>query len=562
MTRRFAFRPALLAGLLASLALLGADPQPPFAGPRPGGPGAGGPPIFGPGGSGGPGGPGPMQEERRLVGQFDQDGDGRLDAAERRVAREFLAQEAAAGRGPRRPGGGRGGRGPGGGQPQAPASPGEKLTPADVKPSGDAPLYDPAVLRTLFLQFENADWEKELGDFYNTDVEVPATLTVDGRTLKDVGVRFRGASSFFTVEEGRKRSLNLSLNDVHKDQRLLGHRTLNLLNSHTDPTFLRVALYTHVAGQYLPAPRANYVRVVINGESWGVYVNLEQVNADFARDRFGSSGPRWKVPGSPRGQGGLAHLGDSADAYRRLYEIKSKDDPKSWDQLIRLTRVLNQTPPERLEEALAPILDVDGALKFLALENVFINSDGYWTRASDYHLIVDDRGRFHLVPHDVNETFAPGGGPGMGRGFGGPGGSGGAPGGGGVQLDPFAGADDPNKALLHRLLAVPALRARYLGYVKQMAEEWLDWDKLGPLAAQLQTVIAEDVKKDTRKLYPFEAFTAGVDGAPVAPAGGGFRGPGGPGGAGMSLKSFAEQRRAFLLNYQDTGKDRLRTAAE
>ena len=30
-------------------------------------------------------------------------------------------------------------------------------------------------LRTLFLQFENADWEQELAAFNNTDVEVPAT---------------------------------------------------------------------------------------------------------------------------------------------------------------------------------------------------------------------------------------------------------------------------------------------------------------------------------------------------------------------------------------------------
>jgi hypothetical protein len=38
-----------------------------------------------------------------------------------------------------------------------------------------------------------------LGAFYNTDVEVPATLTVDGRVFRDVGVRFRGNSSFFAV---------------------------------------------------------------------------------------------------------------------------------------------------------------------------------------------------------------------------------------------------------------------------------------------------------------------------------------------------------------------------
>ena len=79
---------------------------------------------------------------------------------------------------------------------------------------------------------------------------------------------------------------------------LQGYRTLNLLNANSDPTFVRGLLYSHIARQYVPAARINYVRVVINGESWGVYLNAEQFNSDFVRDRFkDKGGARWKVPG-------------------------------------------------------------------------------------------------------------------------------------------------------------------------------------------------------------------------------------------------------------------------
>ena len=142
----------------------------------------------------------------------------------------------------------------------------------------DEPFYDTNVLRTLFLQFENADWEKELADFYNTDVDVPAPLTVDGREYRDVGVRFRGMSSFAFVSEGSKRSLNVSIDFADDNQRVQGYRTLNLLNANSDPTFVAALLYSHIARQYVPAARINYVRVVINGESWGVYLNAEQFN--------------------------------------------------------------------------------------------------------------------------------------------------------------------------------------------------------------------------------------------------------------------------------------------
>jgi len=476
----------------------------------------------GPGGrGGGPG--GGVQPDTALVSQFDQDGDKRLNAAERAAAREFLANEIAEGRGPRRPG-------PRGGGNQTPPQPGIKLSPADVKSYGSEPLYEPGVLRTFFLEFENADWEKELAAFYHTDVDVPAKLTVDGRAYSDVGMSYRGASSFFTVGEGRKRSLNLAMDFVHDDQDLGGYRSLNLLNSHTDPSYLRTLLYFHIARQYLPAPKANHARLVVNGENWGIYVNVQQVNKELIKEWFGTTkGARWKAPGSPRGRANLAYLGDDAAEYKKIFEIKTKDDEKSWAALIRLCKVLNETPAEQLEAALAPILDVDGALKFLAIENTLINNDGYWIRTSDYYLYLDEQGRFHVLPHDANETLRLPGGPGGGQ-F------------NGVELDPFLAAEDANKPLISKLLAVPALRKRYAGYVKDIAEKWLDWSKLGPIAEAHQALIADDVKRDTRKLDSFEAFQNSL-----AAGGGGSRG-------GISLKDFADQRRAYLLAHPEIQK--------
>jgi hypothetical protein len=116
-----------------------------------------------------------------------------------------------------------------------------------------------------------------------------------------------------------------------------------------------------------------------------------------------------------------------------------------------------------------------------------------------------------------------------------------------ADLDPFAGADDPNKPLLSKLLGVPALRARYLGYMKNMAETCLDWNKIGPLAAQYQALIAADVKSDTRKLGTTEAFSKAVtENMPRE----GF----GPFGAPMGLKNFVEQRREYLLNHAEIKK--------
>jgi hypothetical protein len=492
--------------------------------------------------------------------------------------------------------GGRGG-GPGGGRGnQEPAKPGPRVSPADVKPvDKGVSLYDPGTLRTLFLDFDAADWESELADFRDTDVEVPAKLTVDGTELPNVGIRFRGMSSLGMVPEGRKRSLNVTVDFADKKQRLLGYKTLNLLNAHSDPTFLHTVLYFDIARRYIPTPKANFAKVVINGESWGVYTNAQQFNKEFVKEWFSNGdGARWKVKGSPGGRGGLEYLGEDPEPYKAIYGIKSPDVPQAWKDLIRLCRTLNETPPEQLEAALQPILDVDAALWFLALENVFINGDGYWVRASDYCIYQDTAGRFHVIPHDANETFGPGGGPGFGGGgpggggFGGgrqgggrfgPGGPGGAPGAGGgdvvrgprdggpttrplgsgggggggggrggLELDPLVGADDPSKPLRSKLLAVPALRERYLAHVKTLAEQWLDWEKLGPTVAQYRDLIGDEVAADTRKLESTEAFTAALSPDDAQPAAATEQ-PQPFGRSQMSLRQFAQRRREFLLKH-------------
>jgi hypothetical protein len=322
--------------------------------------------------------------------------------------------------------------------------------------------------------------------------------------------------------------------------------------------------------------------------------------------------------------------------------MKGGDDEAAWKALVNLCKVLNQTPPEKLEEALRPILDVDGLLWFLALDVALINNDGYWTRASDYSLYLDGKGKFHVLPHDMNEAFRAGmsfGGPGgmfrlptpgeilplplqdvlqltaeqrkklaelqkeidakldtlltqeqrkqfkemkeRGPGFpGGPGGPGGpviiqlgpggpppggfpggpppggpgGPGGGqpfgpggpggmgprgaGVELDPLVGLNDSSKPLRSKVLAVPALREKYLANVRKIAEQSLDWKKLGPVVADYRKLIEKEVEADTRKLDSFEAFQRVT--ADATPAGGGGRG-------GMNLRAFAEQRQKYLL---------------
>lgn len=506
-------------------------------------PPSGGPPGFRQAPPGGP--DGPDSTERPIVDQFDEDGNGRLTGAELDAARTFLKENPAPERRRGGPGGrgGRGGRGPGGAS--AETGPGPRIAKDSVEIHPDRGLFDPDIVRTIFLDFDAENWEEELELFHGTDVDVPATMTVDGRTYEGVGVHFRGASSYLMVPRGTKRSLAIAVDHTDPDADLGGQNSLNLLNSNGDPSMLSTSLYARLAESHLPTPRANHVHLVVNGESWGVYVNAEQFNRAFLREHwpdFDGEGARWKVKGSPRGTGGLDFRGEDLEAYRERYEIKTRDREKHWSALIELCRAIDETPIEDLEETLRPMLDLDGAMWFIALDVATSNTDGYWVRSSDYSIYLDPEGVFHLVPHDMNEAFkdrhrGPGGRGGMrgrgGRGPGGPppGGFEGGPGRGGppmppgpgdrgqpqteslIELDPMVAIDDPTKPLRSRLLRVPSLKRRYLENLRTIAEE-MSWANTGPFVIRQRELLEDLVAADTRKATSAEAFLKATSSEP------------------------------------------------
>ena len=474
------------------------------------------------------GGRGPRRAEK-IVNRFDTDKDGRLDDVEREAARKYI-HESRDEVGASRPSGST--------VPRTTHKDDLKASLA-AQPNGDPGLYDSKTLRTLYLQFHDADWYEQLGDFYRTDVDVPADLIVDGKLYQSVGVRFRGSSSYFTVQN-EKKSFNIAVDYGDDKQRLYGYKTLNLLNGHSDPSFLREILYSRIAINYIPAPKANLVKLVINGESWGIYVNSQQFNKDFLDEWFGTKdGVRWKVP--PGRNSGLVYNGDQPAAYQQAYQLKTRaeDAPNAWQDLINLCKVLEITSDDQLESALSAVFNIDRALWFLALDNVFIDNDGYFSRASDYALYQDPMGRFHLLPHDSNETFrfAGGGGPNSWQTD-------------GQMLSPVSQENDAMRPVINRLFAIPHLRARYIAHIRTIVNEWLDWEVLQPIITEYQSLVDTEVKADDKKLYAYEAFAT----SHIKDQGGGE----GRGGRGRrttpSFKRFVEERAEYLLNHPEINK--------
>ena len=377
-------------------------------------------------------------------------------------------------------------------------------------------IYDVKSVKDVKIQFEFDDWKNQLNDFKEAgkDERLLGKVTVNGKLYNDVGVRYKGNSSYFNVRNAGSSKLpfNIKIDYKNKKQTLPGgYTSLKLSNVFRDPSFLREVLAYEIAGKYMPSPRANYVRLYINGELLGLYNNTESVDEKFLVENFGNDSgalikcdPNWHgsaKPGCKKGNNGsLNYLGDNPNCYFDFYEKKSK---KGWTKLVQLTKVL-ETNTKDIEK----ILNVDRALWMLAYNNVLVNLDSYSGRlCHNYYVYQDTFGIFQTIPWDMNLNF---GGfrfvdektlldvPKM------------------QELSPMSNFKNPKRPLISKLLANSMYRKIYIAHMRTILKENFSNGDYLKRAKELQRIIDFFVKGDENKLYSYEEFKNNLSKTSVA----------------------------------------------
>jgi len=352
--------------------------------------------------------------------------------------------------------------------------------------SQTAGFYDLNAYRDIHLTFSQPNWWNQLLSNYSSQTEIAADMTVDGVTYPNVGVRFRGNTSYSQLPAGsEKKSFNIRTDGFVPGQDLMGYDNLNLNNGFHDPTFLREFLTYMICRRYGPAPGCNFVRLFLNGQYWGVYINVQQPDKDMMGEWFRSNdGNRYRgFPTSGSFQNGrcaLTWLGTNVSSYLSAYQAKSGDGT----DLMQLCDVLNNTPSSQLQTQLPAIFSVDQFYRYAACMNIVTQTDSYIGSGKDHFLYHDDvYGAFHMFPFDVNEAFA-----------------------GNSTLSPTYNISSSIKPAFSETTPFPDWNARYLAHYRTIAEETLSWAELGPIIALYHGMIETDVVNDTKKIYTTQQF--------------------------------------------------------
>jgi hypothetical protein len=366
-------------------------------------------------------------------------------------------------------------------------------------------FYDESSLQTIELIFSQANYWQLLTSNYQSGTDIGATMVLNGDTLaSQVGVRFKGQTSYSMVQNSQKKSFNITLDWADPDQNIEGYETLNLNNCYEDPSFMREVLYLHESRKHTQSLKGNFIQLYINGQYWGPYPNVQALDGSFTKEWFLSNdGTRWRAlktigggggpggggTGGPFGTGycSLNWLGtyDSTE-YKKYYTLKKTNKANPWEDLIQACDKLNNTPLASLEDTIKNYMDLDRTLWFLATEIAFGDDDSYvWKGGMDYYLYWEpETDRIVPIEYDGNSNMLD-----ITAGW-----------------SPFYNQQDTRFPLLNRLLAVPSIRQRYLAHLRTIMEDGLNATEINGQIDAIFDLIDPYVASDTKKIYSYQAF--------------------------------------------------------
>jgi hypothetical protein len=302
--------------------------------------------------------------------------------------------------------------------------------------------------------------------------DVPAKMTVTdiGGATEAYDVKVRSKGRLGSVRSlQRKPAFKVKLVN---DARSYGLEHLTLNNMVQDQTMLHEALaYEVYEAAGVPVPTTGYARVTVNGQAYGLYLNLETPDKHFLNRRFGDD------------SGILYEAAYGVDLRAGDVEKFELDEGEDLDhkQLKTFIRALD-TPGDAVfygAPGRDPQADTASFLAMMAAQALLADWDNYYS-ANNYRIYWNpSANRWFFIPTGLDQTFT-------------------------VKPTPVFGA---RGLLFQKCLASERCTRDYADKVRNVARQF---ERLG-LSAKMDALLAvidDAARADPRKEYDEAAMTA------------------------------------------------------
>ncbi len=298
------------------------------------------------------------------------------------------------------------------------------------EPPDYARLFDDTSIRRLDITISAANYaatQADLESLYGGSggppgppgseadpIWVPTTVSYEGLTWSEVGMRYKGNSSLRFGYQGGIGKLPFRLdfdefeagNPTLLDQRFWGFKKMTFANGHQDTSFMRDKLAATIfRSMNVPAASSTWTQVFVDvGDGpvyWGLYTMIEDISDELLGDQLSDhSGNLYK----PEGAGARLATFD-----QNSFPKKTNEDLADWSDVQGFIAALNapKTDVAAWRTNLEAVFDVDGFLRYMATNQAMQNWDTYGWAPHNYYLYADPamNGRIRILPWDLNESL-------------------------------------------------------------------------------------------------------------------------------------------------------------
>lgn len=373
-----------------------------------------------------------------------------------------------------------------------------------VKMEYEDKLFDKSYVHTIDIQHD--DWDSFIASASEENYS-SCTLVIDGESFENVGIRAKGNNSLRLTEENGLERYSLKVEfDQYVNASYYGLDKFSLDSSFQDNSYMKSWIaYDMMNFMDVPSPLCSYVWVTVNGEGWGLFLAIEEIEESFAVRNYGNEHgqlykPDYKSLNAENADVALRYTDDIFESYDNIFR-KAKFDITAEDKerLINSLKILSTG--ENLETA----VNIDEVLRYFTVQVFVVNLDSYLGKTGHNYFLYEKNGIISILPWDYNLAFAT-----YSLGMPDP-----------INDStlyvnypintPAEGEIMKNRPLYHNLMKNDDYFAQYHTYFDELISEYFESGYFVDFTAQTIEMIAPYVEKDPTAFCSYEDFQLGAE---------------------------------------------------
>ncbi len=418
--------------------------------------------------------------------------------------------------------------------------------------------FDKTKVMSISISVEPTKWEEMLDNAQNEEY-ISADITINGEAITNVGIRPKGNSSLNAIardEETDRYSFKVKFDEYVDGQTWQGLDKLVLNNNYSDATSMKEYISYDIMNFIgVDSSLYSYADISVNGETWGLYLALEDVDSGFLErtkngegelykpetDMMDIGGERLENMPEPQagkdgqmqppnqvakgegdtttnetvddlsvaqndqndqrgpGMGGtdngvsLIYTDDEISSYSDIFDnAETKTTEEDNKRVIEAIKNLNAGTE------LETYVDVDQVLRYLAAHTIVVNLDSYSSNMAHNYYLYENNGQISMIPWDYNMAF-----------------------GGFMASDassivnfpidtPVSGVELEDRPMIAKLLEVPEYKETYHKYLQEIIDGYFTNGKFEETVDSINSLISSYVEKDPTAFVSYDEYQKAV----------------------------------------------------